>query len=93
MFPLAVEGLKIVVFVLKKETADLIGKFSKFTYNLLLIYNNLITAGWIKQRARELNYDIFTPCQVDKFSGDNSKEEKTRVFSQLSSGLVTLIHI
>ena len=85
--------MKVQVFVLRKDTADILGNTIKDGNDKILNFNhgNLIIwiiAEWAKERVDALGLDNFTSSQIEKLSGDNTRDEKERVMDAPRTGLV-----
>ena len=75
---------KIQIFVVDKETEDLVGKVSIMIFFYFLIF---FPASWLQAKCRELHYFVMTkPEEIAKLSRDNSREEKERVMTGFLSG-------
>ena len=102
VFPLLADSnanIKVQVFVLRKDTADIIGVESnelirnnqsvKNTSNDVHHFWRLHSpspASWAKEKAGSLGLPCFDASSIEKLSGDNTHEEKERVLAALATG-------
>ena len=88
IFPLLADKeakMKVQIFVLRKDTADILGKNQHLVGHDISL-NSIHPAAWAQEKAKSLGILDLSPSHIEKLSGDNTRQEKDRVMAALMTG-------